>query len=95
MVEISGGLAAPYDARATDRFPPTLILHGAKDTVVPSSFATALDEKLTELNVAHRTEILAAEGHWFSPAALPRLLLAVSGFLEEHLRNQAGHQLAM
>lgn len=95
VVEISGGLVAPYNAQATERFPPTLILHGAEDTVVPSSFATALDEKLTKLNVAHRTEIFPGEGHWFSTAALPRLLLAVSGFLEERLGNRAGHQPAL
>ena len=86
VMDISGGLVPPYEARATDRFPPTLILHGAEDPIVPASYATALREKLTALNVAHRAEILPGEGHWFSPAALPRLLMAVSGFLEEHLK---------
>lgn len=95
VVEISGGLVTPYNTQATKRFPPTLILHGAQDTVVPCSFATALDERLTELNVAHRTEILPGEGHWFSPVAFPRLLFAVSGFLEERLGERAGHQPAL
>ncbi len=95
IVEISGGLAAPYDAIATERFPPTLILHGAQDTVVPISYARNLDRRLTELNVAHRTEILENEGHWFSSAALPRLLLAVSGFLEGHLQPPGNKERAM
>lgn len=85
VVEISGGLVPPYTAQATASFAPTLILHGAQDTVVPVSHAHALDQRLTELNVAHRTEILPTEGHWFTQAALPRMLMAVSGFLQEHL----------
>ncbi len=89
VVEISGGLVEPYASQATKNFPPTLILHGAQDTIVPASQAHALDAKLTALDVAHRTEILPGEGHWFTPAALPRLLLAVSGFLETHLQAHA------
>lgn len=85
LLDVSGGLAAPFDALATSRFPPTLIVHGATDNIVPVSFAHELNRKLTELNVPHRTEILAGEGHWFSPAVLPRLLLAVSAFLETHI----------
>lgn len=86
IVELSGGLVAPFAEQATPTFPPTLILHGADDTIVPASFATALDARLTELEVAHRTEILAGETHWFSPNSMPRLLHATSGFLAEHLR---------
>ncbi len=86
LLDISGGLVPPYEALATSAMPPTLILHGAEDNVVPVSFAYSLDRRLTELKVLHRTEILANEGHWFSPAAQPRLLLAISAFLQEHLR---------
>lgn len=85
LLEISGGLAAPYDAMATARMPPTLILHGAADKVVPVSWAQELDARLTELGVDHRTEILPGEGHWFSAAALPRMLLAASSFLQGQL----------
>ena len=82
VLEISGGLVDPYASRATARMAPTLIFHGAADTIVPVTFAHDLDRRLTELGVQHRTEILPGEGHWFSPAALPRLLLAVSAFLQ-------------
>ena len=88
IVDISGGLVPPYDALATASMPPTLILHGAADNIVPVSFAHQLDRKLSGLGIPHRTEILPNEAHWFSPAALPRLLNAVSGFLVEHLRLQ-------
>ena len=85
LLDISGGLVPPYDALATAHFPPTLILHGEADNIVPVSFAKDLDRKLTNLSVPHRTELLAGEGHWFGPAALPRMLLATSTFLEQHL----------
>lgn len=86
LLDVSGGLPPPYDALATSRMPPTLIVHGAADNVVPVSFAHELDRKLTELGVSHRTEILPGEGHWFSGPSLPRILLAVSSFLEGCLR---------
>lgn len=82
IIDISGGLVAPFEDLATKRFPPTLILHGTSDPVVPVGFAEALTAKLTQLNVAHRTELLSGEGHWFSSAAWPRLLMAVSDFLQ-------------
>lgn len=85
LLEISGGLAPPYDALATPHMPPTLILHGAIDNIVPVSFARDLDRKLTELGVEHRTEIIEREGHWFGSGSLVRILLAVSSFLEPHL----------
>ncbi len=87
VLDISGGLVPPYDALVTPRFPPTLILHGEADQIVPVSFARDLDRKLTDLGVAHRTELLPGEGHWFGPAALPRMLLATSAFLEQHLQS--------
>ncbi len=85
LLDVSGGLVPPYDAAATAAMPPTLILHGEADNIVPVSFAHELHQKLTALQVPHRTEILQGEGHWFSTHALPRMLLAVSSFLEQYL----------
>ena len=87
LLDVSGGLVPPYDALATSKFPPTLIVHGAADSIVPVHFAHELDRKLTELQVPHRTEILQGEGHWFNAPVLPRLLLAVSQFLEPLMKN--------
>lgn len=85
VLEVSGGLVEPYASLATTRMPPILIVHGAIDTIVPASFAHDLDQRLTALGVSHRMEILPSEGHWFSPAALPRLFLAVSSFFQSLL----------
>ena len=89
LIDISGGLVEPYGEAATRDYPPTLILHGASDNIVPVHFAHELDGKLTGLGVQHRTEILSGEGHWFSPSASPRLLSAISSFVEEHLQPQS------
>ena len=89
LLDVSGGLVPPYDAMATERMPPTLILHGAADTIVSVSYALELDRRLTDLEVPHRTEILEGEGHWFSGNALPRILLAVSAFLQENLKLES------
>ena len=85
LLDVSGGLVEPFHSQATSRMPPTLILHGATDTIVPVRYAQELDRRFTQLGVPHQTEILAGEGHWFSAAALPRLLMAVSSFLQQHI----------
>jgi carboxymethylenebutenolidase len=85
LVDLSGGLIDSYAGRATRDFPPTLILHGEADNIVPVTHARALDKLLTALNVKHETRLLPNEGHWFSGAAQMQLLLAVAGFLSKNL----------
>lgn len=87
LIELSGGLPEPYASEATARMPPTLLLHGEQDTVVPVSEARALNALLTRLGVAHEVKLLPGEGHWFSAAAQWQLLLAVSGFLSRYLQG--------
>ena len=86
LVEVSGGLAPDYEAGMSSAFPPTLLLHGDRDTVVPVSFAHALDATLTRLNVPHTFEILPGETHWFSPTAQTHILASTAKFLSQHLR---------
>lgn len=85
VMEISGGLPEPYVSRAASAFPPTLIVHGAADTVVPVAQAETLDALLTRLGVPHTTEILPGQGHWFDPSAQLRILLSMAGFLRRHM----------
>ncbi len=85
IVEVSGGLVAPYFDSATATFPPTLILHGEQDTVVPISHARSLDDLLTRLDIPHQVQLFPAEGHWFSPAAQLRILQAIATFLTKRL----------
>jgi carboxymethylenebutenolidase len=85
LVDISGGLIPPWDALATSAFPPTLILHGDADTVVPIANARTLDALLTRLNVPHELRILRGEGHWFTPAADLKLFASIAPFLIKYL----------
>jgi dienelactone hydrolase len=85
IVDISGGLAPPWDAMATGEFPPTLIVHGENDPVVPVENALTLDALLTRLKVEHELHTFPHEGHWFSLAAQVDLLHGIAGFLQERL----------
>jgi dienelactone hydrolase len=85
IVEISGGFAQPYAANATRSFPPTLILHGQTDSIVPVSEATELDALLSRLSVPHRTQLFPGEGHWFSATTQLRILSIASQFLSQYL----------
>ncbi len=85
VVELSGGLPEQFAAGATSDFPPTLIVHGAEDNVVPVASAHALDALLTRLNVVHQTLILPRQGHWFDGEGQMQILLAVGGFLAQQL----------
>ena len=85
IVEISGGLVPPYDAAARRSFPPTLIVHGEADTVVPVAHAVRLARQLDALGVKHESKLLPGEGHWFSAIAQASILLSISAFLRDHL----------
>jgi dipeptidyl aminopeptidase/acylaminoacyl peptidase len=85
IVDVSGGLIPPWLEHATSAFPPTLILHGERDTVVPVHHARDLDALLTRLDVPHQTHILPNEGHFFSASAQLELLASISPFLAQHL----------
>lgn len=85
IVDISGGLIAPWDALATPAYPPTLILHGSADTVVPVANAHTLDALLTRLTVPHQLRILPGETHYYSSSADVKLLASLAQFLGKYL----------
>ena len=87
ILEISGGLPRPSAAVTVPRFPPTLVVHGEADTVVPVREAHELVRWLKSRDVPHQAELLAGEGHWFSPLAQGRILLAMAAFLGRHLAD--------
>jgi carboxymethylenebutenolidase len=85
IVEVSGGLASAYIAGASATFPPTLILHGEQDIVVPVSQAHELNDLLGRLDIPHEMQLFPPEGHWFSPGAQLRILQAIAAFLGSRL----------
>jgi carboxymethylenebutenolidase len=85
IVEISGGMPEDYAHEVSGNFPPTLILHGTGDSVVPVSQAQSLDQLLTRAHVPHSLELLEGQGHWFDGGAQMRILMAIARFLGNHL----------
>lgn len=85
VVEISGGIPELAIPAVGAEFPPTLILHGDADTVVPVSMAEQLKGLLARKGVAHESLILPGQGHWFEPGAQLQILMATAGFLARHL----------
>lgn len=65
IVEYYGGLPPVFDQRAAD-IPPTLILHGDADTVVPLAEAMRLDALLTKAGRPHQIHIYPGASHAFN-----------------------------
>jgi len=47
----------------TPKFPPTLIVHGDDDKIVPLQQAQAMDQALTKAGVEHKLEVVSGGGH--------------------------------
>lgn len=85
VVEISGGMPENAIPLMRPSYPPTLILHGDQDTVVPVRLAHQLKELLERLHVPHQAVILPGQGHWFDAPAQLQIMMATAGFLASHL----------
>lgn len=92
VVELSGGVPLGWEQRMSSSMPPTLVMHGEKDDVVPLAEAYKLGALLEQNHVAHEVEIFPDETHWFVGMAQMQLLLKTAGFLNRHLigEGQAG-----
>ena len=71
----------------TEFSPPTLIMHGDADEVVPFSQAGYLRDKLAEEGVAHQYVVYTGEGHNMSSIAAADAGLQVYAFLTEHMAD--------
>jgi carboxymethylenebutenolidase len=65
--------------------PPTLILHGAADPVVPVANAHAIENLLRSQGTAHEVKIYPGQGHGFHGAAQDDADRRVAAFLQRHL----------
>ncbi|MGH1591338.1 dienelactone hydrolase family protein [Methylobacterium phyllosphaerae] len=74
-------------ARERPRLPPTLILHGSADAIVPVSHARALERLLQEQSVAHDIRIYEGQGHGLTGPAQLDAAARVARFLEQHLQG--------
>ena len=64
VVEYFGGLPVELQ-KDLKSLPPTLILHGDADRVVPVAEAKTLEKLCVEKNVKHEVRIYAGQGHFF------------------------------
>ena len=83
VVELAGGLA---EGTAPDRLPPTLVLHGDRDSRVPFTEAGRLKAALERAGRVHEMHVYPGEGHIL---ALPSYLDVVqrgAAFFGRHLR---------
>ncbi|HEY0776608.1 MAG TPA: dienelactone hydrolase family protein [Gemmatirosa sp.] len=70
------------------RLPPTLLLHGRDDDVVPLAKALAVDSVLRRLGVVHALVVYPGEKHGFDERVDPEARERVVRFLNRELRRR-------
>jgi len=88
VVEYFGGLPEPF-AWNLKRFPPTLILHGDADRIVPVAEAHKLERLLAEKKFPFEVRIYPGQGHRFTGDENVDAYRRSIAFLDKHLRAQA------
>jgi carboxymethylenebutenolidase len=85
VVDYFGGLPEPLTDRA-DKLPPTLILHGDSDTIVPVSEASRVEELLKANHIPFEKKIYEGAGHGFFGASSKDATGRVVKFLGKHMK---------
>jgi carboxymethylenebutenolidase len=80
LVDVFGGIGR-HELSVVKRLPPTLILHGDADTVVPVSEAYQLESVLKRLGTPYEIQILKGQGHAFTGAAQFQAMTSIARFL--------------
>ncbi|HEY8563972.1 MAG TPA: dienelactone hydrolase family protein [Beijerinckiaceae bacterium] len=88
VVDYFGPLPQPV-AAAARRLPPTLVLHGASDPVVPVANAHSLRELLEAGGVPHEVMIYPGQGHGLWGEASEDASRRVAAFLNRYLAGSA------
>jgi carboxymethylenebutenolidase len=84
LVNYFGFLPDPVREGAT-RLPPTLVLHGAKDAIVPVANAHALEALLRRIGAPHEVHVYPDQAHGFYGAAQLDAAQRTAAFLARHL----------
>jgi dienelactone hydrolase len=69
----------------TSKLPPTLVLHGSADPIVPVANAYAVEALLRQQDVAHEIKVYPGQGHGFRGAAETDATARSLAFLRRHL----------
>jgi acetyl esterase/lipase len=73
----------------TAKYPPTLLIHGTKDTDVPYEQSASMDKELTRKGVEHELITVADAGHGLAgakPDEVAKIRDRVLAFLNQHMR---------
>jgi len=70
---------------STSHLPPTLVLHGSADPIVPVANAYAVEALLRQQNAPHEVKVYPGQGHGFRGAAEEDATQRVLAFLQRHL----------
>jgi dipeptidyl aminopeptidase/acylaminoacyl peptidase len=74
----------------TRDYPPTLFIHGTRDTDVPYEQSVEMDKKLAEQGVEHRLISIPNAGHGIGdgePRQVAAAYAAALAHVERHVRN--------
>lgn len=85
VVSLGGGLSRHIPDDRLRRLPPTLILHGDRDRVVPLKRALAVKHAAAKRNVAAEIKIYKGEGHVLSERARKDAIDSVARFMARAL----------
>ena len=69
----------------TSRLPPTLVLHGSADHIVPVANAYAVEALLRQQNVPHEIKVYPGQGHGFRGKAEDDASARSLAFLQRYL----------
>lgn len=85
LVVLSGGF---FDSLAprVQRLPPTLLLHGDRDDVVPLAEALEVDSTLARLGVPHQLVVYPGQGHGLTEELDPNAEARAVRFFDRELR---------
>jgi carboxymethylenebutenolidase len=87
VVDMFGAMPRPVGP-TVDRMPPTLVLHGDRDAIVPVRRAHELGKLLKSIGATHEIKIYKGQGHSFTGAADQDSVERSVEFLERWLRAQ-------
>ncbi|MCC6468563.1 MAG: dienelactone hydrolase family protein [Alphaproteobacteria bacterium] len=88
VVDMFGAMPRPVGPTVT-RMPPTLVLHGDRDAVVPVRRAQELAKLLKSIGASYEVKIYKGQGHSFTGAADQDSVERSVEFLERWLRAQS------
>jgi carboxymethylenebutenolidase len=85
VVDLVGAMPRGIDRAAIRRMPPTLILHGERDALVPVSRARELARLLKRVGATHEIKIYPGQGHVLRGPAWTDSLARSVEFFRRHL----------